>query len=434
MRITQTANVSLVKSGTYRLDHQKLDHQQQNNKGIVMIKSSPLQAETKLPLPGPVALRQSGMLIEHIKTSIRKQGGMIGFDEYMNMALYEPGLGYYSAGSRKFGPEGDFVTAPELSSLFSQCLANQCAQILDIIGAGAILELGAGTGIMARDLLLALEKQNTLPEQYFILEVSADLKQRQQALINEALPHYIDRVVWLDALPAAGVSGIILANEVLDALPVKRFRKTADGYRELKVGFDDNDFIWVETVADSSLTEELRRLEDTLSVLLPAGFISEINIRLGSWLRALERTLARGVMLFIDYGDCAAEYYHPKKTAGSLLCHYRHRVHDDPFFYAGLQDITSSVNFTAVAECADSIGLHVSGYTNQTYFLCACGLESLLAKVHADDIKTQTKIAQQVRTLTMPEAMGERFKVMALTKKYDYAPQGFTLMDQRVRL
>ncbi len=399
-----------------------------------MTQSKLRKTESILPVPDQDALNQSEKLIECIKAALYEQGGTISFDEYMRLALYEPGLGYYSAGSRKFGSKGDFVTAPELSPIFSQCLAHQCVQILNDLGTGTILELGAGTGSMARDILLELEKQNSLPDKYLILEVSADLKQRQQENLTETIPHLLERVVWLDTLPEEGISGVILANEVLDALPVKRFKKSATGFKEMKVGLGDNQFIWVESDAEEELINSLHRLEEGQPALFPENYISEINTPLEQWLKGLDSVLNKGVMLFIDYGYSAAEYYHPERMDGSLLCHYRHRVHTDPFYYPGLQDITSSVNFTAAAESADAIGLHVSGYTNQTYFLFGCGLEELLADMNQLDIKAQTKIAQQVRILTMPEEMGERFKVMALTKEYDHVLRGFALMDQRVRL
>tara|TARA_R110000782_G_scaffold13730_10_gene40306 strand:+ start:2639 stop:3838 length:1200 start_codon:yes stop_codon:yes gene_type:complete len=399
-----------------------------------MTQSKLQKPETILPVPDQDALIQSEKLIGCIKAALDTQGAAISFDEYMKLALYAPGLGYYSAGSRKFGSEGDFVTAPELSPIFSRCLAHQCKQVLNELGTGNILELGAGTGAMARDILLELEKQDALPEKYLILEVSADLKQRQQTNLKETIPHLIERVVWLDALPEDGVAGVILANEVLDALPVKRFKKTVGGFKELKVGLGDNQFIWVESDAKGELLNNLEELENDLSTSFPENYVSEINTQLGSWLSGLESALNKGVMFFIDYGYSAAEYYHPERMDGSLLCHYRHRVHADPFYNPGLQDITCSANFTALAECAGSVGLHVSGYTNQTYFLFGCGLEELLADMNQLDIKAQTKIAQQVRILTMPEEMGERFKVMALTKDYNSILQGFTLMDQRVRL
>lgn len=399
-----------------------------------MTQSKPINIDPTLPVPEQDALLQSGKLVAHIKDIIKEQGGMIGFDQYMSTVLYEPGLGYYSAGCRKFGAQGDFVTAPEISPLFSQCLAYQCGQILNELGSGIILELGAGTGVMARDLLLELEKLGLLPESYFILEVSADLKQRQQELLNESIPHLIERVVWLDALPEKPFAGLILANEILDALAVKRFKKMAGSFKELKVGLDNDEFIWVEDEADAELEKVLTQLEHELSEPFPESYVSEINTDTSKWLSGLDAALQRGVMLFIDYGYSTSEYYHPDRIDGSLLCHYRHHVHADPFLYPGLQDITASVNFTAVAEFADSLGLHINGYTNQAYFLFGCGLENLLADMGSLDIKLQTEIAQQVRKLTIPEEMGERFKIIALTKDFDSTLIGFSIMDQRVRL
>jgi SAM-dependent MidA family methyltransferase len=399
-----------------------------------MTQSKLLNIDPALPVPEQDALLQSEKLVVRIKDLIKEQGGMIGFKQYMSTVLYEPGLGYYSAGSRKFGAKGDFVTAPEISPLFSQCLAYQCGQVLNKLGSGSILELGAGTGVMARDLLLELEKIGLLPESYFILEISADLKQRQQELLNQSIPHLMERVVWLDSLPEKSFSGLILANEILDALVVRRFKKTPESFKELKVGLDNDEFVWIETDADAELEKELTQLEDQLSEPLAENYISEINTDLAKWINGLEEVLQRGVMLFIDYGYSTSDYYHPERIGGTLLCHYRHRVHADPFLYPGLQDITASVNFTAVAECADAIGLHVNGYTTQAYFLFGCGLENLLADMATLDIKSQTETAQQVRKLTMPEEMGERFKIIALTKDCDPTLVGFSIMDQRARL
>lgn len=399
-----------------------------------MTQSKPFNIESSLPVPEVVALLQSEKLILRLKELIGEQGGCIGFDQYMSTVLYEPGLGYYSAGSRKFGADGDFVTAPEISSLFSQCLAYQSAQVLNELESGSILELGAGTGVMARDLLLELEKVDLLPESYFILEVSADLKLRQQTLLNETIPHLVKRVVWLDSLPQQAFEGLILANEILDALAVKRFKKIAGAFKELKVGLEDDKFFWVEIDVDNELGKVLTQLEDELPNSLPEGYISEININTKQWLSGLESALHRGAMIFIDYGYSASDYYHPERVDGSLLCHYRHRVHTDPFLYPGLQDITTSVNFTDVAECADSLGLHVSGYTNQAYFLFGCGLENIIADIATLNTKSHIETTQQVKKLTMPEEMGEQFKVIALTKDFDQSLIGFSIMDQRVRL
>jgi SAM-dependent MidA family methyltransferase len=399
-----------------------------------MTQSKPLNIDPVLPVPETAALRQSEKLVSHIKNLINEQGGSIGFDQYMSTVLYEPGLGYYSAGSRKFGVDGDFVTAPEISPLFSQCLAYQSAQVLNELGSGKILELGAGTGVMARDLLLELEKLDLLPEKYFILEVSADLKQRQQQLLNESIPHLIERISWLDGLPEKSFNGLILANEILDALTVKRFKKSSDSFKEMKVAIDNDEFIWLEHDLDLELEKTLNQLESELSDPVPEDYVSEINVNTKQWLSGLESVLQKGVMLFIDYGYSQQEYYHPERADGSLLCHYRHHVHADPFVYPGLQDITASVNFTEVAESAYSLGLHVSGYTNQAYFLFGCGLEKLLTDIASLDSKSHVEVTQQVKMLTLPEEMGERFKVIALTKEFEPALIGFSILDQRVRL
>ncbi len=399
-----------------------------------MTQSKQENFESALPIPEDAALLLSEKLIQRIKALIKEQGGSIGFDQYMTTVLYEPGLGYYSAGSRKFGAEGDFVTAPEISSLFSQCLAYQCAQILNEIQYSAILELGAGTGVMARDILLELEQLDLLPRSYFILEVSADLRQRQQELLNDSIPHIAERVVWLDSLPEQPFNGLILANEILDALAVKRFKKVSGGFKELKVGFDNDAFFWLQNDAETELEKVLSQLERDLPNPFPEGYVSEINLNTKQWLSGLESILQCGAMFFIDYGYSASDYYHPERIDGSLLCHYRHRVHTDPFFYPGLQDITASVNFTDVAECADSLGLHVSGYTNQAYFLFGCGLEKIIADIATLNTKSHVETTQQVKKLTMPEEMGEYFKVIALTKDFDRSLIGFSIMDQRVRL
>ena len=399
-----------------------------------MTQSNLLNTVAELPEPEMDALSQSNQLREFITNLINSQSGSIGFDEYMSAALYEPGLGYYSAGSRKFGPDGDFITAPEISALYSRCLARQCAQVLENLEQGVILELGAGTGCMAKDIMLELERINSLPGEYQILEVSADLKQRQQSLLKESIPQLYDHFIWLDSLPDELFSGLILANEVLDALPVKRFKKTSGTFKEMKVGVNKDQFCWIEADAIPELFNQLDELEKKLPNPFPEQYVSEINTGLTAWLDSFANILKEGVIFFIDYGYSRNEFYHPQRKDGSLLCHYRHRAHADPFIYPGLQDITASVDFTALAECAHSSGLRVSGYTSQAYFLMACGLDEMTADLTSMDIKTQTKIAQQIRTLTLPAEMGERFKVMALTKEYDQTLMSFSVMDQRARL
>jgi len=387
-----------------------------------------------LPIPSPEAQSHSEKLSAYIKNLIDRHGGSIGFDEYMNLALYQPGLGYYSSGNQKFGSRGDFITAPQISPLFSKCLASQCLQIMDDFKEATILELGAGTGVMAKDLLLGLGEHNSLPKKYYILEVSADLKIRQQKLLKRAIPEYIDNIIWLDCLPEKKFKGLVLANEVLDALPVKRFKKESNLFKEVKVTVSDNNFCWIDTIANVELVDTLTKLEGKLSAPFPDNYHSEININLKMWLDSIQSSIEKGVILFIDYGYTMPDYYHPEKFDGNLSCYYRHRVHSDPFFYPGLQDITTSVDFTSVAHYAKKIGLNINGFTNQVYFLFGCGLDNLVPDMNSLDTKSQIKLSQELRTLTMPDEMGERFKFMALTKEYDKELLGFSKMNQKNKL
>ena len=282
-----------------------------------------------LPAPDAAAAAHSARLLAVIRAEIAAHGA-ISFARFMEQALYAPGLGYYCAGTEKFGPGGDFITAPELSPLFSRCLARQCQQLLSALGGGTLLELGAGTGIMAADLLAELQAMQALPEQYAILERSGDLRERQRQTLVERSPALAERVVWLDALPASGFRGVILGNEVLDALPVERFRITAQGPRRLAVSAEENRLVWVEGAEDPAVTEAVARIEADLGWRLAHGYTSEYVPRLGEWLAAVAEPLSAGALLFIDYGYPRREYYHPERSAGTLLCHYRHRAHDDP--------------------------------------------------------------------------------------------------------
>ncbi len=390
-----------------------------------------------LPAPDAAAATHSARLLAVIRAEIAAHGA-ISFARFMEQALYAPGLGYYCAGTHKFGSGGDFITAPELSPLFSRCLARQCQQLLNALGGGTLLELGAGTGIMAADLLAELQAMQALPDQYAILERSGDLRERQRQTLVERCPALIERVVWLDALPESGFRGVILGNEVLDALPVERFRITAQGPRRLAVSAEENRLIWVEGAEDSAVTEAVARIEADLGWRLAHGYTSEYVPHLNEWLAAVAEPLSAGALLFIDYGYPRREYYHPERAAGTLLCHYRHRAHDDPFILPGLQDITANVDFTAVADAAQAAGLTVAGYTTQNYFLFGCGLVELLAE---DEERTgalpSTRILQQagqVKRLTLPGEMGERFQAIALTRNLEIPLCGFALRDQRRRL
>lgn len=388
-------------------------------------------AANELPPPSPEAQAHSEKLQALIRDEIEAAGGHLGFDRFMELALYAPGLGYYSAGSHKFGEAGDFVTAPEISPLFSRCLAGQCAEVLSGLGSGDILEFGAGSGAMAADILLELERLDCLPERYFILEVSADLRQRQQQSLSEKAPQLAGRVSWLDALPESGFCGVVLANEVLDAMPVHRFRAHNGMPQELCVVWRGNGFALEECVPEEALAKRLEVLQAQFA--LPEGYSSEINLHAEEWIRSLGRFLEKGAAFLIDYGFPRAEFYHPQRSTGTLMCHYRHRAHDDALILVGLQDITTHVDFTSVGEAALAAGLSVRGYTSQANFLIANGLTELLANA-GGTTKEQLALSMQVKRLTMPGEMGEMFKVMALTRGWDGPLRGFALRDERGRL
>lgn len=387
-----------------------------------------------LPPPDTAALEHSERLAQAIRSEIARHDGHIGFDRYMEMALYEPGLGYYSAGSRKFGGEGDFITAPEISPLFSFCLARQCKQVLESLAEGNILELGAGTGRMACDILQELKRIGGLPAKYLILETSADLKQRQQQLLRETLPDYFNRIEWLERLPGKPLNGVILANEVLDALPVHRVVMRDNQLYELHVACRDGDFSWTEVAARPALIKQVQHINNGLSHVWHDGYTTEISTAVSSWIMTLAEVLEQGVMFLIDYGYARKEFYHPQRADGTLLCHYRHRVHANPFIYPGLQDITASVDFTGAAEAAAAAGLTVAGFTTQSYFLIGCGLEQILAAHTRRDQKRSLELTNQVKLLILPGEMGERCKVIGLARGIESGLMGFTPADHRRHL
>jgi len=382
-----------------------------------------LPHEPSLPLPGPEALTHSAELTRAIAAEIGRTG-WIDFARYMELALYTPGLGYYAAGATKLGGAGDFVTAPELSSLFSQTLARQVAQLL-AQPSDEVIELGAGSGRMARDLLLALDNLELLPSQYSIVEISAELRARQQETML-ALPAALRRRVrWLDALPPR-ITGLVLANEVLDALPVHVVAWHDDTIMERGVTWDGRAFAWAERpLAAGPLLDRARALS-------PAPpYISEISLLVPALVRTLACALERGALLFMDYGFGSGEYYHRQRDRGTLMCHYRHRAHDDPFFLPGLQDITSHVDFTSVALAAVDAGLELKGYTTQAHFLINAGVTDLLARTSPDDSASYLPLAAQAQKLLSPAEMGELFKVIALSRGIEGELIGFRAGDRR---
>lgn len=368
-----------------------------------------------LPQPSAQALQHSKQLTRLILEEIAVGGGWISFARYMELALYAPGLGYYSAGAEKFGAAGDFVTSPDMSPLFARCLTKHVSQVLSITS-GDILELGAGTGKLAFDLLRDLEAQNTAPNHYFILEVSGELQSRQQALIGMLPKKLAQRVKWLDKLPQH-FAGLILANEVFDALPVHVVAWRSPGIYERGVAFTDGKFCWKERPLAQG---ELFNIASSLQV--PVDYVSEIHLAARGLMHSLAALLDQGVILVLDYGFGAAEYYHPQRNRGTLMCHYRQQAHDDPFYLPGLQDITSHVNFSALVESAGD--LRLLGYTTQAQFLVNCGITAILGETAPDDA-AYLPLASAAQKLLSPAEMGELFKALALGKGISQQLTGF---------
>ena len=395
--------------------------------------NSPPDLPENLPKPSQEEQAHSDRLVELIQQEMQASSGKIPFNRFMELALYAPGLGYYSAGTRKFGEAGDFVTAPELSPLFSRCIAHQCRQILSKIPKASILEAGPGSGAMAADILAELERLGELPDRYYLLETSADLRQRQRETIQQKVPHLASLVQWLDELPNPGFRGVVLGNELLDAMPVHRFCLHHKETAELYVAYENNRFVWKHgPVTHPVISQRLSQIGD--AVPMEIEYESEINLAAEAWIRSVADSLESGLVLLFDYGFPRKEFYHPQRSGGTLMCHYRHRSHGDPLILVGLQDITAHVDFSAVAQAADEAGLAVAGYTTQAYFLINSGLEELTAETPVEDTRAYWDIAQQVKKLTLPSEMGELFKVIGLTKNFNESLLGFRLMDQRSRL
>jgi SAM-dependent MidA family methyltransferase len=368
-----------------------------------------------------------------IAAQIAAAGGWIGFERFMDLALYAPGLGYYSAGARKLGGSGDFTTAPEISSLFGGCVARQCAEVLHELGDGSILEVGAGTGRLAVDALTRLETLGALPDRYFILEVSADLRERQQRVVADLPPHLASRVVWLDAPPAAAFDGVILANEVLDALPVARFCWSEAHCLELGVAVADGEFHWSAQPAGPAMVQECG-IRAAAAGGWEDGYVSEYCPRLQEWTRAVVGGLRRGAVLWFDYGLPRSQYYLPERHEGTLICHFRQRAHDNPFIHPGLQDISTWVDFTALAEACGAAQFELAGFTTQACFLAGLGIDVEMDARAAGNDTVFARLANQAKRLMLPGEMGERFKAMAWTRGLERSLAGFALQDLRYSL
>ena len=387
----------------------------------------------RLPEPDADARAHSDQVLKHIRC--RLEQGSLSFAEYMDIVLYAPGLGYYMAGARRFGARGDFITAPEVSNLFGACLAGQCAEVLDCTG-GEILELGAGSGRLAADMLRALAGLDRQPD-YRILEPSAALQnQQRETLVARHGTGILERVQWLDALPQ-NFRGVIVANEVLDALPVERFVIDAGDVMQVHVREGPADAL--EDIAvpmQGAGLAAVRALESSLHAPFADGYRSELCLLVDPWMRSLQAALDAGVILLIDYGYPQREYYLPERSSGTFACHFRHHLHDDPYHYPGLQDLTAHVDFTRVADAAVDAGLELLGYTSQASLLLSLGLLELVesASGRAGGERQRVELAQSVKTLTLPSEMGERFQAIAFGKGYDREPCGFAGQDLSHRL
>lgn len=384
-----------------------------------------------IPRLAPDEQAQLEKMLARISQEIASHGPL-SFARYMEIVLYDPQLGYYMRANEIFGPRGDFVTAPGISKLFGDCVAQQAAEVLSAVGPGAeVLEIGAGDGKMARDMLDALAEQDCLPTRYRILELSGTLRQQQAATLAACPRAVRERVEWIDTLDGEAFNGLVVANEVLDALPVTCVERGDGGWLERCVDFSGGELSWTVRPADAGLVSRLERLS---GVEWPVRYRTEICLLFEPWLRTLSKVLERGVVILSDYGDARREYYHPARADGSVRSFYKHRMLDDPLVLPGLADITANVDFTAVAEAAANAGFEVAGFTTQAHFLLGNGLLERVADGEEGSDEARFQQARAIKTLTLPGEMGERFKFLAIDKHYDGRLSGFAHSDQSYRL
>lgn len=379
----------------------------------------------------PEAQQHSDALKKLIKKQIQSEGGSISFAKYMHSCLYAPGYGYYSAGSHKIGAQGDFTTAPEISSFFGYSIASHIIDVFAQNTQRQILEFGAGSGQLAIDIMTYLEKSHELPEIYYILEISADLRQRQQQHIQQLLPELVDRFVWLDKLPEQ-FEGVILANEVCDAIPVNLIKIKDHQLYERHVGLNNNHFAWRDMpVTDNELKQQGTRLQIHISTDI---YETEIHLATQQWLRTVAQSLRKGAFFIIDYGYSFNTFYNDERKQGTLCCYYRHQLNDDPFYLPGLQDITAHTEFTTLADIAFEQGLDVAGFHEQSDFLIAGGITDIAAEFY-NDMPSADWLQQSagLKQLLMPNQMGQQFKVLSLTKNLELLAR-LSINDRRYQL
>ena len=381
--------------------------------------------------PEGSACSHSAAVTRYIRERIEDAGGVLPFDQYMDAVLYAPGLGYYATGTRKFGEGGDFITAPEMGPLFGQCLAHEVGPVLEMIDAPCVLEFGAGSGALAQSLIEALVASGQLPSRYCILEISPDLRERQRERLEPLAKSYGLTIEWLEQIPSEPLHGVILANEVVDAFAVTRFRVIEGRPWRAGVCIEGDGFAWdwIDDLAPDSVAAKIVRRYD-----LAEGYTSEVCPRADAWIDTLSHCLEQGLAIVIDYGFSAGEYYLPERSQGTLRCHYQHRAHNDPLIFSGIQDITCHVDFSALADAGQAAGFDILGYTSQEAYLLSLGLLDLAAPQPEDDEKAVLARAAEVKQLILPSQMGEAFKVMALGRNLDQKLQGFDLRDRRPSL
>lgn len=382
-----------------------------------------------LPRPDELSAQHCARVYDHIRKKIEGAGGKISFAEFMQEALYAPGLGYYAAGATKFGAEGDFITAPEISSVFGRILARQSAEVLSEIENGEILEFGAGSGKLAVDMLTALDELGALPDSYQILEVSADLQDRQQRRMQAEIPQLAGRVQWISDLPQ-DFDGVMVANEVLDAFPVERFVRRDSSVLQLCVSLQAGSLVWTERAAPDRLASAVADIEAEIGRTLDDGFTSEVSLAAPQWINALASSLRRGAVFLFDYGVSQREYYATDRTDGWLRCHFRHHAHSNPLIYPGIQDLTAWVDFSSIAGAAVSNGFDLLGYQTQSEFLMGGGLEIEMQGFAELSLTEQIALSGQIKTLTLPGEMGEHFKCIAFGRGLTDTPSTFHFADR----
>ena len=376
----------------------------------------------QLPLPEPDALAASATLLARIEAAIGAAGGWISFAGYMQLALYAPGSGYYTGGAQKFGRAGDFVTAPTLGPLFAQTLARQVAELLPRTGPH-LLEFGAGGGELAGELLAELARLGCAVETYSILEPGAELAERQRAAISHIAPESAARVRWLERLPER-FRGVMLANEVVDAMPVHAIGWREEGVVERGVTVESGRLAWAERPATGEVLAAAKPID------VPPPYAGELALAARGWIRSVADSLEHGALLVIDYGFPAREFYHPQRMGGTLMCHYRHFAHSDPFVYPGLQDITAHVDFSALAAGGTNAGLDLLGYATQSSFLVNCGITDVLGRADPSDVRSYAPLASASNKLLSPAEMGELFKVLCLGRGIPAGLMGFARRER----